>query len=305
MRNFSSYFLIFAKGAGMGAADVIPGVSGGTIAFLTGIYQEFIDSIKSIDGEALKLLFKLKLGKFWKHINGNFLFALALGILTSFFSLAKLMKYLMANQPIPLWSFFFGLIIISAILILKDLDFKKAGNIFGLVCGICAGVAICLLSPAETPDSLWFILLCGAIAICAMILPGISGSFILLLLGKYEYMLTAISELKLGIIAIFAIGAIIGLTSFSRLLSWLLKRYYNLTISILAGIMIGSLVKVWPWQHQLDGSISRPVLPDSSVLDTLHGGHIPEAVIFAAAGIALVLILELTAKKMRKRQDNQ
>ena len=318
MRKFSSYAMITLKGIGMGAADVIPGVSGGTIAFLTGIYEELLGSIKSINTQAFKLLFTGKLGQFWKHINGNFLISLILGIGISFFSLAKLMQYLMANEPIPLWSFFFGLIIASAILILKDIDLTKIKHLLALALGIAAGAAICLISPTETPNDLWFIFLCGAIAICAMILPGISGSFILLLLGKYEYMLKALTDLNIVLILTFVVGAAIDIVSFSHFLTWLLKKYHVTTISALAGIMIGSLVKVWPWQFQHDG-VSMPVLPfderiqtgvqsmieaGKSVGDiTKYSGHIGLAVIFALIGVALVLILELAANRTRKKQE--
>ena len=296
MRTFSSYALITVKGIGMGAADVIPGVSGGTIAFLTGIYEELLNSIKSINTQAFKLLFTGKIRQFWKHINGTFLFSLILGIAISFFSLAKLMQYLMANEPIPLWSFFFGLIIASAILILKDIDLTKIKNVIALLLGIAAGAAICLVS------QLWFIFICGAIAICAMILPGISGSFILLLLGKYEYMLKALTDFNIILILVFVAGAAIGIVSFSHFLSWLLKKYHVTTISALAGIMIGSLVKVWPWQHQI-GDVSRPVLPFHPDLEPLFSGHIGLAVTFALIGVALVLVLELTAARMQKKRE--
>lgn len=303
MRKFSSYLLIWLKGLGMGAADVIPGVSGGTIAFLTGIYQELIDSIRSIDLKALKLLFTGKIGKFWKRINGNFLVAVLLGILVSFFSLAKLMTYLMVHHPIPLWAFFFGLIISSAFLILKDIKFSATG-IISLICGLSIGVAICLLSPAETPDSWWFIFLCGAIAICAMILPGISGSFILLLLGKYQYMLGALTALDFPTILLFAAGALLGIIAFSHLLSWLLNNYYNIAIALLSGIMLGSLVKVWPWQLVMESGVSRPTLPfNPDLILPSHMGHIAEAVIFAVIGIAIVVSLELLSKKMSKNKE--
>ncbi|HIZ85847.1 MAG TPA: DUF368 domain-containing protein [Candidatus Coprenecus stercoravium] len=302
----------------MGAADVIPGVSGGTIAFLTGIYEELLNSIKSINTQAFKLLFTGKIGQFWKHINGNFLISLILGIAISFFSLAKLMQYLMANEPIPLWSFFFGLIIASAILILKDIDLTKIRHLLALVLGIAAGAAICLISPTETPNELWFIFLCGAIAICAMILPGISGSFILLLLGKYEYMLKALTDLNIPLILIFVAGAAIGIISFSHFLTWLLNKYHVTTISALAGIMIGSLVKVWPWQFQHDG-VSMPVLPFDERIQTglqsliasgkeisdvtKYSGHIGLAVLFALIGIALVLVLESAAARTRRKAE--
>ena len=318
MRSISSYAMITLKGIGMGAADVIPGVSGGTIAFLTGIYEELLGSIKSINTQAFKLLFTGKLGQFWKHINGNFLISLILGIGISFFSLAKLVHYLMANEPIPLWSFFFGLIIASAIVIPKDIDLTKIKHLLALALGTAAGAAICLISPTETPNDLWFIFLCGAIAICAMILPGISGSFILLLLGKYEYMLKALTDLNIVLIITFVIGAAIGIVSFSHFLTWLLKKYHVTTISALAGIMIGSLVKVWPWQFQHDG-VSMPVLPFDERIQTgvqsmieagkstgditKYSGHIGLAVLFALIGVALVLILELAANRTRKKQE--
>lgn len=304
MRKFSSYAMITVKGIGMGAADVIPGVSGGTIAFLTGIYEELINSIKSINTQALKLLFTGKIGMFWKHINGTFLVSLILGIAISFFSLARLMQYLMANEPIPLWSFFFGLIIASAILILKDIDLTRIKNCIALLLGAAAGAAICLVSPAETPDQIWFIFICGAIAICAMILPGISGSFILLLLGKYEFMLKALTDLNIVAILVFVAGAAIGIVSFSHFLSWLLRKYHTATISALAGIMIGSLLKVWPWQLQT-GDVSRPVMPFDPGLQPLFSGHVDLAIIFAIVGAALVLVLGLTAAKKQKKMESE
>lgn len=278
----------------MGAADVIPGVSGGTIAFLTGIYTELVNSIKSINITALKLLFTGKIGQFWKKINGTFLVCVVLGILISFFSLAKLMTYLMEYHPVPLWSFFFGLIVSSAIFILKGIKGWRISDFISLIIGASIGVAICLLSPGETPNSLWFIFLCGAIAICAMILPGISGSFILLLLGKYQYMLGALSEINILPIIIFALGAIVGIISFSHLLSYLLKKFYNFTICLLAGIMLGSLLKVWPWQTLLDSGVSRPSLPST---------NITQAIIFFLVGFILVFGIELFAIKMKMDKE--
>jgi putative membrane protein len=291
MSNISRYLMVVLKGMGMGAADVIPGVSGGTIAFLTGIYSELISSIKSVDLSALKLLLSGKLGQFWKKINGNFLFSVIIGICISFLSLAKLMTYLMVHHPIPLWSFFFGLIISSAVYILIEIKKWSFSYIISLIVGIAIGAVICLLSPTETPTNLWFIFLCGAIAICAMILPGISGSFILLLLGKYHFMLEAITEFKLKYIIVFILGAAIGIISFSHFLSWLLNKYYNSTICLLAGIMIGSLLKVWPWQTVIEDSISRPAIPQENILI---------AITFMAIGIFIVLLLELLAKKIKK-----
>ncbi len=288
----------------MGAADVIPGVSGGTIAFLTGIYSELINSIKSIDFKAIKLLFTGKFKQFWTKINGTFLLSLVLGIMISILSLAKVMKYLMENEPIALWSFFFGLIISSAIYILKDVKKWKFRDVISLLAGGAMGAIICLLSPTQTPDGLWFIFLCGAVAICAMILPGISGSFILLLMGKYHYIVletvgTVVSDFtwhKMLIIIVFACGALIGIISFSHLLSWLLKNYYNMAITLLSGFMIGSLIKIWPWQQALADGTSRPAAPSESI---------GLALLFIGIGVTLVFVIEgFAAMKSKKSVKN-
>lgn len=305
MKKFSSYLLIAIKGICMGAADVIPGVSGGTIAFLMGIYEEFVNSIKSIDLKAIKLLFTGKFKEFWQKINGSFLISLLLGILISIFSLAKVMQYLLEYHPIPLWSFFFGLIIASAIYILKDIKGWKIPHILSLVVGIGIGIAICLLSPSNTPETWWFIIFSGAIAICAMILPGISGSFILLLLGKYAFMMEAVSTLNIGTLALFITGAIVGIISFSHLLSWLLGKFYNGTIVLLAGMMIGSLIKVWPWKHLLPSGVDRPLLPfGNNGYQALTGlePQLTQAIIFALIGLALVFVIEILARSMKKQK---
>ena len=257
MRKLKDYLLVSVKGACMGAADVIPGVSGGTIAFIMGIYDEFVASIASINAEAVRLLFKGQFKAFWKHINGTFLLSLVAGIGVSVIALAGLMQMLLNNYPIQTWAFFFGLIVASSIFILRGISgwrLKEAGFLVG---GIILGAVVCTLSPTQTPDALWFIFLSGAIAICAMILPGISGSFILLILGKYQYIMSAISGLVSGenfgsnllILTIFLIGAVCGILAFSKLLHWLLARWNKETLIVLAGFIIGSLVKVWPWNN--------------------------------------------------------
>ena len=285
--------MVTLKGIGMGAADVIPGVSGGTIAFLTGIYETLINSIRSVDATALKLFFTLRWKEFWKHINGNFLLSLALGILISVVSIAKVMTYLMEHHPIPLWSFFFGLIIASAVYILRDIQQWKASNFLSLLVGAGIGAAICLMTPGQTPTDLWFIFLSGAIAICAMILPGISGSFILLLMGKYEYILAAVNDLNVAVLIVFLAGATVGIVCFSHFLSWLLKHFYTIAICVLSGFMIGSLVKIWPWQDIQASGVSFPTLP---------GEHIGLAVLFAAIGISIVFIIEYFAKRMENKK---
>ena len=232
----------------MGAADIVPGVSGGSIALITGIYEELLRSINSFNGDSLKLLLRFEFKEFFKAVNGAFLVSLFLGILTSIFSLSKLITYLMDEHPIPLWSFFCGLILISAFLILKDIKKWSIGVIIALIIGTVAAYFITELPPTSSPDALWFTFVAGAIAICAMILPGISGSFILLILGKYEPILHAVSERDFVTLAVFALGCIVGLLSFSRVISWLLKHYYSITIGLLSGFMLGSINKLWPWK---------------------------------------------------------
>lgn len=257
MRRLKDYITIGVKGACMGAADVIPGVSGGTIAFIMGIYDEFVGSIASINTEAVKLLFSGKFREFWKHINGNFLISIAAGIALSVIALAGLMQMLLSDHPIQTWAFFFGLIVASSIFILRGISGWKVREGLFLVMGVVLGVVVCTLSPTQTPDDLWFIFLSGSIAICAMILPGISGSFILLILGKYQYIMGVISGLVSGvdvgknilILGIFLIGACVGILAFSKFLHWLLARWNKETLIVLAGFIIGSLVKVWPWSN--------------------------------------------------------
>lgn len=312
MNSIKKYLYIGLKGMGMGAADIIPGVSGGTIAFITGIYDEFVGSLNNFDKTAVKLFFSGRFKEFWKHINGNFLLSLFCGILVSVFSMANLMRHLLHNFPIQTWAFFFGLIVASSIFILKDIRNWKWFDVLTLVLGVVVGAVICTLSPTTTPDGLWFIFICGALAICAMILPGISGSFILLLLGKYEFIMDTIAGLTNGntahsilVLAVFAIGAAVGILSFSKFLHWLLSRYHRQTLLGLAGFIIGSLVKVWPWSNPEAIAASQGVdlamIPESSSLAGLEL-HIGGAVIFALLGFFLVTGLEILAEKFSKKE---
>ncbi len=237
---------MWLKGCAMGTADVVPGVSGGTIAFISGIYEELIESIRRADLTALRLLGRLRFGEFWRHVNGRFLLPVLLGIATAVFSLARLMTYLLTNHPVAVWAFFFGLIVASALLVARQVgkwDWRSAA---ALLAGIAVAWWITVASPAETPETWWFIMLSGAIAICAMILPGISGAFILLLLGKYQFILQAVGELNIPVLALFLAGAVAGIVSFSHLLSWLLRHWHDVTVATLMGFMIGSLVKPTP-----------------------------------------------------------
>lgn len=252
-RNIKDYLIVSFKGIAMGAADVVPGVSGGTIAFISGIYEELIDSLKSINLHAGKILFKDGLKAFWKSINGTFLLSLAVGIGISIISLAKLLGFLLDKFPIFIWSFFFGLIVASTIYVAFQIKKWNYKIILSIIIGTIIAYLITALTPASESSNpaYLYIFFCGMVAICAMILPGISGSFILLLMGQYKFILSAISGIKLAYIATFGIGAVIGLISFSNILSWLLRKFHDITVAFLAGFMLGSLNKVWPWKHTL------------------------------------------------------
>jgi putative membrane protein len=278
---------------GMGAADVVPGVSGGTIAFITGIYEELINTIKSVNLTSLKLLFTFKLKDFWKAVNANFLLALISGIGISFYTLARLIKHLLETQPILIWSFFFGLIVASAIVIAKKITEWKARTIIAMLIGIGIAYMITEITPAEAPTSYWFLFLSGALAICAMILPGISGAFILVLLGSYNYILSALSSFKIDVIAVVGAGAAVGILSFSHLLSWLLNKYHNMTIGLLSGFMIGSLNKVWPWKETLTTRVDRhgeivPVIQDNILPGTFETLANQDSQVFFALALAVV-----------------
>ncbi len=235
-RTFKDYLLLFFKGIGMGSADVVPGVSGGTIAFITGIYEELLNSIRSVDGQAIGLLLKFKIADFWQKINGNFLAAVFAGVIVAVFSLSKVLTYLLANFPIQLWSFFFGLIVASALLVSKQITKWSVGSIITGLIGAGLAYLITITAATQTTDATWFVFVSGMIAICAMILPGISGSFILILLGKYQFILAAAKGFKIGTLLVFMAGCLVGILSFSHIVSWTLKKYYNLTIAFLAGI---------------------------------------------------------------------
>ena len=324
MKRLWNNITVAIKGACMGAADVIPGVSGGTIAFITGIYDQLIGSINSINAEAVKLFFTGKFKEFWKHINGTFLLSLFCGILFSVVALAGLMQYLLEIHPIQTWAFFFGLIVASSLFILRGIEGWNLKAVIFLILGIGLGVTVCTLSPTTTPDALWFIFLSGAIAICAMILPGISGSFILLILGKYKFIMEAITGLTTGqavgenlvILGVFAVGAVCGIIAFSRVLNWLLSRYHKQTLLVLAGFIIGSLVKVWPWSNM--EAIMLAQFPQASeVLNNLSveilrneyyrmlgqvDYQIGSAILFAIIGFSIVTGIEVAAKLIKRNK---
>lgn len=310
MNKFNEKVLLFLKGMGMGSADIVPGVSGGSIALITKIYEELLSSINSFDLDALKLLAKFDIVAFWKHVNASFLLTLFLGILTSIFAFSKAITFLIDSYPIPLWSFFCGLILISAIIILRDI---KRWNIIAILMfpiGVVIAYFITELPMISSPNNIWFTFISGAIAICAMILPGISGSFLLLILGKYEYILHAVNEKDFVVLAVFALGCITGLLLFSRLISWFLKNYHAITLSFLSGFMIGSINKIWPWKKILSYRMSssgdqKPfltenILPHVYLTETGQEPAFLVAILAFLIGVILVVGLERVAYNFRK-----
>ena len=298
--------LNYLKGAAMGASDVVPGVSGGTIAFITGIYERLINAIKSINWSNLKLFFTGKFREFWKNIDGTFLVSLILGIGTSFLLLAGLITRLIATYPTFVWAFFFGLIIASTIFIGKKVKWSwKSVLAFVLFAALSFFITDPTNAPLNQNNALWYIFICGAVAICAMILPGISGSFILLLLGQYFYMMDAISSLDIVVILVFLAGAVIGILSFANLLSWLFRHFEMMTLAALTGFMFGSLNKVWPWKITLEtyidkhGAVSplrqRNILPDADL-------NLVIALLLVAAGLLIVFGLEKVAARKKEAE---
>lgn len=307
--------IVALKGFGMGAANVIPGVSGGTIALLTGIFGRIIECLNSLmEIETWKLILKGQWKEFWKKVDGRFLVALFIGVVASIFSLARLMEYVLNYYPVQTWAFFFGMIAASGVVMLMGIKGWKAVDVLWAVLGLVLGVLICTLSPTTTPDDLWFIAIIGAIAICTMILPGVSGSFILLIFGKYEYIMGAVNEMNIPVLIALVIGCGVGILAFSKFLHWLLSRYERQTMLVLLGFVLGSLVRVWPWSDpsaiikaQLLQQGAEKEAAREAVAALVESGqnleplitdvHYLGAVIFAFIGIAVVGALEYFGNK--------
>ena len=303
-RSLKDYIIISLKGMAMGAADVVPGVSGGTIAFISGIYEELLNSISSFNLSLFSVLKNEGFKKVWKMVNGRFLLALFIGICISVLSLAKLIENLLENHPILIWSFFFGLVLASIIYIAKQIKIWNIKCYLYLIFGLIFAYYITTLNPVITQNSSpWFLFLAGMIAICAMILPGISGSFILVLLGAYKPILNAINTKDFFSIIIFMAGAILGLLTFSRVLKWLFSKYKNYTLALLIGFIAGSLNKIWPWKETISWrtnskGIEVPFNTTSvSPLSFDGDSKLLMAGLLAIIGFSLILLLEKLAVK--------
>lgn len=268
-RVLKDYIVISLKGIAMGAADAVPGVSGGTIAFISGIYEELISTISNIKPALFKTLFSKGIKPFWKDLNGNFILALMLGIIVSFVSFMRLAKYLLEHHPVLIWSFFFGLIVASIYFVAKQITAWRFGTVIALIVGAVIAFYVTSLPALANSDNTLYLFIAGAIAICAMILPGISGSFILIILGAYKTLSDAIDDLDVKRLVIFTLGALTGLLSFSHLLKWLFKNFHNTTLALLSGFIFGSLNKVWPWKKTISVMVDKTgdVIPFSSITD--------------------------------------
>lgn len=305
-RNIKDYLLITLRGIAMGAADVVPGVSGGTIAFISGIYQELIDSISKVNLGALKILKEKGVKSAWQYVNGNFFLALFTGIGISILSLSKGIKYLLENQPIGVWSFFFGLMVASILFLWKDIKQWNFATISALISSIFVAYYITIIPPLAGNDSLFSLFLAGALAICAMILPGVSGAFILVLLGAYHTILGAIDSFDIKIISVVGLGAVAGILSFSKILKYLFEHYKNITMAWLTGFVIGSLNKVWPWKEVLESEIDahgkKIILLEKSILpNNFHGEpQVALAIFLALAGFFLIYGMEKWASSLKK-----
>lgn len=305
-RSKIEYLVIWLKGLAMGAADVVPGVSGGTIAFISGIYEELLTSISSINLQTLKELKSKGFLYVWKKVNGNFLIALLAGIFTSILSLAKIISWLLVHQPILLWSFFFGLVLASVYYLFKQIEKWNFLSVILIVIATFLAYYTTTLEPLVTQNSSYmFIVLSGALAICAMILPGISGSFILVLLGAYQPVLEAIHNRDIKTIAAFGIGAIAGLLTFSKILKWLFTHFKNYTLVFLTGFIIGSLNKIWPWKIVLKSSYiegKEVILKEKSILpfEYQENPQLLWAISLMILGFALILLLEKWAVTSKK-----
>jgi putative membrane protein len=319
-RTLREFIGIYLRGFAMGAADIVPGVSGGTIAFISGIYEELVGSIRAFgEPHLIRAALRLKVGEVFRIVNWRFLLFLGLGILTAIFTLAGFLEHMLVNQPVFLWSFFFGLVLASVFAVSSRIKRWRPVLFLGLALGAIGAFWLVGVVPMQTPDTWWFFLLSGALASCAMILPGISGSYILLLLGKYQEVLSAVNQRDFLTLGLIALGAVIGLITFAQVLHYLFKRHHDITVAVLIGLMLGSLRKIWPWKETtawltdangvpvLDSFGERIVIAQQNVLPDLStsAGWVEFLVAagLAAGGALLVILIERIAQRAERERS--
>lgn len=288
--NLSETLALFVKGLAMGAANVIPGVSGGTIALITGIYERLINAIKSFDHKVLKLVLQRDIKSAWQRVDGGFLLAVLAGVAVSIVSLARILEYLLERHETLTMAFFFGLILLSVYFVGRTVRTWGAVEIVMLLVGTAVAVAIALLAPATENSSFFYVFLCGIVAICSMILPGLSGSFILIIMGNYALILGAIGRGDIGILLPLLLGCVVGLVAFSHFLAWVFKHFHDQTIALMTGFILGSLAIIWPWKHTLTDVIARDGKPDKTVV-TGYDWYFPsllESISWLAVGLIIL-----------------
>jgi putative membrane protein len=311
LNNIKDFIIHILKGMGMGAANVIPGVSGGTIALITGIFERIINAIKSIDIVAFRLLFKGKIKELLAHVDFYFLLAVFVGMLISVISLARLFEFLFQSYPVYIWSFFFGLILASIFFVGKTIGKWSYSVILTFVLGAAIAIWVSFMNPASPNDSFFYLMLCGVVAICSMILPGLSGSFVLILMGNYELvMIDAVNDANFKVLLPAILGGIIGIVAFSHLLSWIYGKYKDQTISTLTGFILGSLSILWPWKNAIYrvDSFGEFILKKGEKIVQGYKLYIPDsfsrevlfALLFIALGIATITLIEKLATRNRK-----
>ena len=302
----------FLKGFAMGVANVIPGVSGGTIALLTGIFERLINALKSFDVEAVRLLFKFKFKEFAQHVDFGFLLSVFLGVGVSIISVAKLLEFLFQTYPVYVWSFFFGLILVSVWFVGKSIGKIDVPAVISFVVGTAVAFGLSVMNPATENTAFWYLIICGAVAICSMILPGLSGSFVLILMGNYQLiMIYAISHFDMGIIIPVGIGVVVGLLAFSHFLSWLLSRYARQTMAVLTGFIFGSLGTIWPWKNPVylmqDGvevlKNGKPIIQSYDMyFPQEFSAEVAIAILLMIAGMAALWALEKSSEKAKEAE---
>lgn len=305
----SEHIANFLKGFAMGVANVIPGVSGGTIALLTGIFERLINALKSFDVDAVRLLLKFKFREFAQHVDFGFLLSVFLGVGISIISVAKLLEFLFQSYPVYVWSFFFGLILVSVWFVGKSIGKIDVAAAVSFVVGAAVAFGLSVMNPATENTAFWYLIICGAVAVCSMILPGLSGSFVLILMGNYQLiMIYAVSHFDMKIIVPVAIGVVVGLLAFSHFLSWLLSRYARQTMAVLTGFIFGSLGTIWPWKNPVylmqDGA---EVLKNGKPIIQSYQMYFPQefsaevaiAIVLMAAGMAALWALERSSEKTK------
>jgi len=305
MRN---YFILFLKGLALGTANVIPGVSGGTIALITGIFERLIDALKSFDIKAIRLLISFKIKDFCKHTDFYFLIAVFAGVAVAIIFIAKLFGYLFDNYPVYIWSYFFGLILASVYFVGGNIKKWNLSVIISLIVGTVIAVIISLLNPLTENSNFWYLILCGIVSICSMILPGLSGSFIMILLGNYKLVvIDSINNLDLNILFPVFIGAVVGIIAFSHLLSWVLKKYRNQTLALLTGFIFGSLGILWPWKHEsyLLDNLGNVILKKGHPIVISYQKYIPETFNFEVAFAILLIIIGFISIWLMERAANK